>query len=198
MKITKNIFVRLMDWFSGHEEFNWKEYLFQEHSEQFLGFWGRRLKYFRFVRGSNGFGSRPDEIILALRYDGENDLINIFQGLKINTHQFTEKPESSEQSKPHVGKGPLKSPSIIPNTKWIEQPQNQVIDNINLFIWCTETEIEFKIHGTIENNWQLTETEFRNSEQIELIFGKYHERIIDPPQDTKYCFCPKFYPEYWT
>ena len=25
----------------------------------------------------------------------------------------------------------------------------------------------------------------------------HHLQVIDPPRDSPYCFCPKYYPEYW-
>ena len=184
MQVTNNLIVKILDWFSDQKEFNWDEHIFQEHPKQFLIDWARRLKYFRFVKADGGHGSSPDKILLSLKYNGQDDLIKLFENLGINYQQYKKRPIKPELS-------------LIPKTEWIEQPKHQVFNNINLFVWGYEENIEFSITGSSENKWKITVAEFENAESLETLFENYVQRLIDPPQDTKHCLCPKHYPQYW-
>ena len=179
------------------EERTWAEYLFQEHPEPFLKHWAKRLKYFRFVREYGGHGSPPDKILLSLKYDGQNDLLILLQSLEIKYQQFAEKPAQPVQNQKYSGQELAKFPSLVPDTEWVEQPKHQAINNISFFVWCYKERVEFTISGTLENRWHITEMEFENAERLEPLFENHVQRIIDPPEDTKYCICPKYYPQYW-
>jgi len=179
------------------EERAWKKYLFEDHSEQFLMYWASQLKYFRFVRARNDHGGTPDEILLLLRYNGQEDLIKLFDSLEIKFQQFSEEPPQPEPHKTYSGQEFSKFPSLIPGTKWIEQPLHQVINGKFWIINGYKDRVKFIVVGPPEKHWQITKTEFENAKQFETLFENHVHRIIDPPEDSKHCICPKYYPQYW-
>lgn len=175
----------------------WEEYLFFAHSESFLIKWAKELKYFRFFRAYGGHANDFDEIILALNYAGENDLIALFDNLGIIYRKYAIKPPQPEMGKNYSGVDFADFPSLIPGTSWIEQPGWQTIDSVRVFLWCTENKMKIAISGPEERNWQITEEEFANAARLEVVFAKYAQQMIDPPIDSKNCICPKYYPHYW-
>jgi hypothetical protein len=185
----KNLFSRKKD--------AWEEYLFREHSEEFLSSWARRLKYFRFFRALGGHANDADKIVLALGYDGQEDLIWLLNDLGIPYLRFPEKPQQPEPRKRYAGSEFEKFPLLIPGTVWIEQPKRKIINAIEVFIWGYQERIEFSVIGSADKRWDIGETEFQHAEALEPVFEKYASRMIDPPYDTKNFICPKYYPQYW-
>lgn len=174
-----------------------KEYLFQEHSEEFLSSWVRQLQYFRFFRAIGGHANDFDKIDLALRYNGQEDLIHLLHELHISYQYYNEKPPQPEVGKPYSSDEFSKFPSLIPGTRWLAQPNRQRVNGIEIFVFCKQDLVEFSIIGSNENNWSLTKTEFEQAQQLEPVFEKFADRVIDPPFDSKNYICPKYYPQYW-
>lgn len=172
-------------------------YLPKEVSEQLLRNWVNRLKYFRFLKANGGFDNDIDEIILSLSYNGQNDLTNIFDDFHIIYNKHSIKPQQPILNQAYSSADFAKMPSLIQGTRWIEQPVWQTINSVKVSIWCTARTIRFTIVGPKELHWNITETEFVNAKKLEALFDKYAKRIIDPPEKTKRCICPKYHPEYW-
>ena len=168
-----------------------------EMSEEFLQRWAPRLRFFRYVKAPGGHNNDIDELVLVLRYSGEEDLTRILDELGIPYTRFLTKPPQPEAGTSYPAMEYAKFPSLIPGTHWIQQPVWQSIDAVSISIWCTTNTIIFTLVGPRETNWVITETEFENAKKLERVFEKYSERIVDPPIDRQNWVCPKYYPQYW-
>ena len=168
-----------------------------ELSEEFLRLWAKRLRFFRFVKARGGFDGDIHKLILALHYDGQEDLLWLLGDLEIPYKLHTERPPQPEPGKRYSGAEMREFRSVIPGTQWIEQPIWQTIDAVTVAVLGEIDRVEFEIVGPIEKHWRITNTEFENAEKLEKTFDKYVQRIIDPPIDSDYCICPKYYPHYW-
>jgi hypothetical protein len=166
-------------------------------SEDFIRSWAKQLRFFRYVIAPGGHASDLDELVLALRCAGENELIALFHDLQIPCQRHPIKPPQAEPGKGYTAAEYDQFPHLISGTSWIEQPLWQTIDSVRVFVWCTTQTAKFSISGSQENPWVITQTEFENAKRLERLFEKYYQRIIDPPVDVKNCICPKYYPHYW-
>ena len=166
-------------------------------SEDLIKDWAKRLNFFRYVKASGSFGDDIDELVLALRYAGEHDLIRLFQDLHVPYKRHSSKPPQPEPGRGYTSAEFAQFPSLIAGTNWIEQPVWQTIHSVTVSVWCTIDMARFTIVGPREKNWVITQIEFENAERLERIFEKHSQRIIDPPVDTQNCVCPKYYPQYW-
>jgi hypothetical protein len=167
------------------------------HSEDFIKSWAIRLRFFRYVIAPGGHAGDLDELVLALRCAGEDELIALFNDLHIPCKRHQAKPPQAEPGKGYSAAEYDRFPHLIPGTYWIEQPLWQTIDSARVFVWCTTQMAKFSISGSQENPWVISQREFEDAYRLEDTFKKYAQRIIDPPLDVKTCICPKYFPHYW-
>jgi hypothetical protein len=166
-------------------------------SEEFLKSWAKQLDYFRYVIAPGGHANDIDELILALQYTGENDLVEILDDLQIQYKRYPEKPPQAEPGKTYTAEEFDKLPPLILGTRWLEQPGWQMMDSVPIFVWCANGTIKISIVGPQEKGWVIGQAEFENAKRLEQHFDRYAGSIIDPPIEVKGCICPKYYPEYW-
>jgi hypothetical protein len=139
--------------------------------------WDKRLKFFRFERGYDGHVSDSDRLTFKLKYYGQDELLKIFDNLKIAYEIYKTEPPQPEPAKRYPYAEFMKFPSLVPETKWVKQPGDQVINSVKVRVWCTEDTIEFTIRPSKENKYELVETDFENAEKIEKMFLNYGEQI---------------------
>jgi hypothetical protein len=166
-------------------------------SQEFLRSWAKQLRFFRYVIAPGGHAIDMDELVLAVRYAGENDLKDILDELKIKYKRYLEKPPQAVPGVVYTAEEFDKLPPLIPGTHWIEQPGWQTIDSVPIFVWCANEIIKISMVGPQEKGWLVGQAEFENAKRLERHFERYSERILDPPIDFRGCICPKYYPEYW-
>ena len=139
--------------------------------------WSKRLRFFRYLPSSEGHVSDSERLTLALKYYGQDDLLKIFDDLKVVYERYDSQPPQPTPAKSYSSDEFSKFPSLVPATQWLKQPGDQVLDGVKIRAWCTEDMVEFTIRGSKENKYELAETDFENAETLEKLFLKYSERI---------------------
>ena len=139
--------------------------------------WDQRLKFFRYERGYGGHVSDTDRLTLKLSFYGQDDLLMIFDDLEIVYERYESQPPQPESGKPYTSAEISNFPFLVPETQWIRQPAQQVIDTARVDVWCTQDTVEFTIRGSEENKYELAESDLENAEKLEKRFLHYGERI---------------------
>jgi hypothetical protein len=47
------------------------------------------------------------------------------------------------------------------------------------------------------NDVFATDKDFENAKFVESFLTNCSQLVIDPPLDSAFCFCPKYYPDLW-
>jgi hypothetical protein len=139
--------------------------------------WKKRLKFFRYEQAYDGHVSDTNRLVLTAKYYGQDDLINFFDELRVAYERFESQPNQPEPTKSYSLSEFRKFPSLIPKTRWIRQPSDQVINSVKVNLWCTEETVEFTIRASEANKYELVEADFENAEKIEKLFSNYGERV---------------------
>jgi hypothetical protein len=172
---------------------NWSRWLFQEHPEQRLRQWARRLKLFRFVRASGGHANDGDELVVSYRYGSVDELqsrLALF-GVLLKIHDVA--PPQPEVGKSYSGAEFASFPSLIFGTL-VEQPKWQLINGERVYIWCHGGVAKF----SISDHYEVNEGNVMAAERVEQALPALALELIDPPADRPHCICPKFYPQYFS
>jgi hypothetical protein len=171
----------------------WTQYLFVSHSEDTLRGWAQRLDLFRFVRAHGGHANDSDSLTVAYRYQSVDELERFFWYLGIPLIHFAEKPDQPEIGVSYPGEEFAKFASLIPGTRWIQQPGHCSIANHQVFAWCEQDRIRI----SLDDDYRVTESHVKAAEAIEKVLVGAPLARIDPPIDNRNCICPTYYPDYF-
>ena len=169
-------------------------YLFRQHSEGELREWARRLKFFRYCRASGGHANDGDSLEVAFSYDSDQDIKSFFDYLGVELVFHGTKPPQPEIGVPYPGDVFAAFPRLIKETEWIEQPGHCQIKGIPVFAFCEKGKIRLSVSG---GSYEVTDEHVSNAESLEKVLAEAPLKVLDPPKDNKYCFCPKYYPNYF-
>jgi hypothetical protein len=127
----------------------------------------------------------------VFKYGSLADLRGFFEFLGIDLVVFTVCPPQPEPGRSYRPGEWL--PSLIPDTRWIEQPGHREISGQRVFIWCEPGRIRI----SVGSDYRVTEADVDAAEVVEKALVGAALEPVDPPIDSKYCICPKHYPEYF-
>lgn len=166
--------------------------IFLIHAEEQLVEWTRQLNYFRYVRNSWS----ADSLMAIWQYKDLDDLEQYFSNLGVKIRVFNEKPDQPIAGVPYPQKEIESFASLIPGTKWWEQPGNVVIKDEPVYIDCYNGMVAISIfHGRGE----VFAEQFESAIRLEAKLPPLKLRNVMPPVDEKYCFSqtthPKCFPE---
>lgn len=150
----------------------WERYFFERHSLDTLLEWSKRLKYFRYCRAYGGHVGDGDSLLIAIRIQSEQELHEVFEQLDIPIVLASDS-----------------STSTTANWKYpqIEHPKHVMIAGVKAFIWMYPDNMKLSITN-LEHPVEVTATSVVAAEQLELFLAPLAYRMIDPPQDDRYCF----------
>ena len=169
----------------------WTKYLYANHSENDLKRWASRLKLFRFFRAYGGHANDGDSLDVAVKYRNTEQLLEIFKLIGYTPTIYQNKPSQAVPGKSYSFEEFSLFPNIIDGTKWIKQPGNCQIFDINVFIWCDN---DIMTISTNVNSYEVTENHVNSAEKLEEKLSQLSLQIVDPPKDTKHYICPKYHP----
>ncbi|WP_345531356.1 hypothetical protein [Viridibacterium curvum] len=172
----------------------WQQYLFEAHPEATLRNWARRLQKFRFFRAYGGHANDGDSLDVCYAYQDTGELQEFFAHLGVKLVMHETQPPQPEPDVSYPGDVYAAFPSLIPGTRWIEQPRYCVIDGHKVFAWCEVG----KIRLSIGMNYEVTPSDVTVAEAIERLLENVSLTVIEPPIDNRNCICPKFYPGYFS
>jgi hypothetical protein len=171
----------------------WKSYLFESHSEDILRNWANRLSFFRFFRAYGGHANDGDSLDAAFRYQNFEQLQRFLEAMGVSLVKYDEKPPQPEPGVSYSADEFAKFLSLIPNSRWIQQPEHCTIEGQNVFIWCANEIMKI----SISDGYWVTESNVVAAEVVEKAIENCDLERIDPPVNTKHYICPQHYPKYF-
>ncbi|MEO5725742.1 MAG: hypothetical protein ABIV93_01985 [Byssovorax sp.] len=171
----------------------WKSYLFSQHSEETLTAWARKLAMFRFCRAVGGHAQDGDFLGVAFRYESEAQLLSFFRRVGREPVVYRSKPPQPVRGKSYPKAEFDAFPSLIEGTCWIEQPGHCTLFGSKVFLWCGNGQINIRVGS----GYDVMPDDFEKAAFLEPYLEDLPFERFEPPQDNKYCICPKYYPEYF-
>lgn len=171
----------------------WQAYLFEAHSEEELRAWARRLAFFRFFRAYGGHANDGDALDVVFAYRTQEQMASCLAQLGVQLRKFDTQPAQAQVGVSYPGDVFIQFPSLIPGTRWLEQPGHCEVVGIKVFIWCFADRIKI----SVSDSWRVSEQNVRDAEIIEQLLRKVPLERIDPPLDTRNYISPKHYPQYF-
>ena len=172
----------------------WQQYLFESHPEATLRQWARRLKKFRFFRAYGGHANDGDSLDVSYAYQDASDLQRFFAHLGVKLVVHDRQPPQPESGISYPGDVYAAFPSLVPGTRWIEQPKYCLVAGQRVFAWCDASTIKL----SIGKDYQVAPSDVAAAEAVEQVIQDAPLPLIEPPVDNRNCICPKFYPEYFS
>ncbi len=177
---------------SDEQEKRWQSYFFEHHSREQMKSWTKRINLFRYFRAHGGHANDGDSLDLAIIFKNEEELISIFELLKIEFVKLNILPEQPIKGKSYSSNDFDKFPSLIENTKWVIQPGHTQIFGVKVFIYCYSNIIKISITA---RPYEVLQEDIESAHILEKHISKFDLRIKDPPFDTRNYLCPKFHKE---
>ena len=174
------------------QEEQWRRYLYEEHSEQTLRRWARRLSIFRFCRAFGGHAGDGDQLLAVFRYESIPRLLDALRQLGIEPVIHATRPPQPEPEKAYPGDEFARFPSLIDDT-WIEQPGRCTISGIEAFVWCGGGEMAI----SISSGYHVTEEDVESAAALEQLLAGLPLERIDPPRGSEHCISPRHYPDWF-
>jgi hypothetical protein len=154
---------------------HWCELLFREHPRHRLAAWATTLRHFRFVRGSGGgMDDHGDALMIALDVPSLAEVGAVLATIGATAEPMYREPDDS----PHG-----ESASIQ-------------IGNARLTGYRYRGRLELSLSDSDEP-WSVTQRTIDLAQSIEAAFDSVRQRLIEPPVDSRYCVCPRYYPSFW-
>lgn len=172
----------------------WEQYLFEQHSEDALRAWARRLKLFRFFRAQGGHVNDGDSLAVAFAYKGQEQLEAFLTGLGIELVKFDAQPPQAQIGVSYRGDVFAQFPSLIAGTSWTKQPGRCEVAGVEVFVWCYADKIQI----SMSDGYAVSEKNISDAEIVEQALAQVTLERIDPPRDSRNYICPKYYPDYFS
>lgn len=173
-----------------------RAYLFENHSLETISGWYERLKFFRYFRAYGGHANDGDSLDLAIRYEGESELIGIFVMLGIEPVRYESEPEQPLPGQSYPGAEFARFPQLVPGTRWIRQPGRLSIVGAEAHVWCYRDHV---LVSAGPASYLVSEETVRAAESIEATvdFTRIMDRILDPPGPTDHYISPANHPSWF-
>ncbi|KAA0022339.1 hypothetical protein [Antrihabitans cavernicola] len=171
----------------------WHQYLFEQHSPDRLQTWARSLRYFRFCRAYGGHANDGDQLLVAIGFDGVDDLLSVCDGLGITL--AAPGGPAPVTGVTYTGAEWAKLAFPIQAFPQFAQPGWVRLADHNVHVHVGH---DVRISAADEDErYDVTETAVAAAQRIEGLLAPIQGRIIDPPQNDRNCICPQQYPEFW-
>jgi hypothetical protein len=171
----------------------WRDYLFQDHAEDTLRAWARRLRLFRFVRAAGGHANDGDSLLVVYGYRSEAELRGFFDGFGMRLVHHATRPPQPTPGVPYTWEQTRAFPSLIAGTEWIEQPGHCQLAGQAAFVWCSDRQIQL----SLQQGFDVTEADISRAEIVERALQEVQLERVDPPVARKHCVCPAYYPAFF-
>lgn len=175
------------------DEEAWRRYLYEEHDEQTLRRWARRLSIFRFCRAVGGHANDGDELSAVFRYASIPQLLGALRQLGFEPVVHATQPPQPEPGRGYPADEFARFPSLIDRT-WIEQPGHCTLHGAKAFVWCGDGRVAI----SISSGYQVTEGDVERAAALEPLLAALPLERIDPPSDSEHCISPKHYPHWFS
>ncbi len=140
--------------------------------------WVLSLKYMRLCKGTHsGHANQGDFYMVKLKINGSSDIKLIlesfnFTSKKLDTYGFD-------------------SLNILKLPGYRQHPVSYCDISIRIF------DGQMLIEIPCRNDIFATHKDFENAKFVEIFLSHCSQLVIDPPLDSEFCICPKYYPGLW-
>lgn len=173
----------------------WERYLFEWHSRESVAKWAPTLRFFRYCRAFGGHAGDGDSLRVALKFESRSDLERIFSQLGIPLVLATEDEPRPIVGKPYPADQFSQFRSTVRCFPDLVQPGYVSLAGVAAFVWVYDERLTLDCKG--ENVWDVDETAIASARRLEPLLESLAGHVLDPPEDTPYCVCPRYYPEMW-
>lgn len=177
----------------GYDLDRWERSLYKYHSKASLSEWAPTLRFFRYCR--RGHGDESDSLRVALKFESRSDLERLFSHLAIPLVILPPEEPRPVPGQSYGGDEFFNFRPAVRRFPEIMQPAYVTVLGVSIFVWVHDDRMEIDSKG--ENAWDVDETAIASARRLEPLLEPLAAQVLDPPKDTKYCICPKYYPELW-
>ncbi|PZT73780.1 MULTISPECIES: hypothetical protein [unclassified Streptomyces] len=174
---------------------HWENWLYERHSRDELAGWARRSDLFRYCRAHGGHIDDGDDLRVAIRIGTEADLVAALGVLGIRPVHV---PEDAPRPVPGVSYSAARFrafPDRITAFPHLAQPGWVRVAGQRVWVHARAGQLELRLFDAYE----VTEAQVAAAEAVEPLLGAQGlgDCLIDPPEDSPHCLCPRFYPGLW-
>lgn len=155
------------------------------------------MRYFRFTYAYGGHANDADTVSVVLRFADQADLLTLLRALGMEPIVHAVRPPQPEAGQSYSIDDYSSFASLVPQTKWVQQPCRQLIDGAPVFVWCDWQQCRIEVLTELDNGYSVSEADIANALRLEPRIATLAERWTDPPNDTPRCICPKYHPAVW-
>ena len=174
----------------------WLAYLYERHSRSVIAEWALSLRFFRYCRAHGGHANDGDRLLIALGVGDRADLERKFEGLGIPLKVLPEDEPTPVPGRSYRGDEYAKFRPRIKQYPEIQQPGHVRLSGVAAHAWVERDRLAISIANEADP-YEVTEAAVSGAGRVELLIAQLAEAVIDPPEDTRHCICPKYYPELW-
>ena len=170
-------------------------WLYKSHCREELRRWANGLRFFRFCRAYGGHANDGDSFLAALRFDSEDELLELYRHLGIVLSPLPADEPRPEPGRRYGGADFARFRSAIAAfPRWL-QPGPCEVRGVPVLVWAGDAALRLRLYGAEGNEYDVGETDFDGARKIEVVLEPIASRVIDPPQNDRYCVCPRYHPE---
>lgn len=144
-----------------------ERYMFRDRSWNEHARWARRLAVLRYLRGSGGHDVTPDHFIAVVKLP-PGGLPDVLRALDATQAE-------------EVSRG-----TLYANVAGVATQLHPHTAGVALAVW-----------PQAEDVYTVTEADFEAALAVDRRLSASGLEAIDPPHDSAYCICPKYYPAMW-
>ncbi|MEU7893312.1 hypothetical protein AB0B45_10630 [Nonomuraea sp. NPDC049152] len=178
------------------ERDRWLEYLHGRHSPAELRAWATSLAYFRFCRAYGGHANDGDRLLVSLRTETEADLLAVMSALGLAAVRL---PADNPRPVEGVGYSAAEFAAFVPpmpRFPHFAQPGHVLIAGRPAHVWSAAETLSLSLNDE-RDVYEVTDATVESAKVIERLLAPVAARVVDPPQDSRHCVCPRYYPEFW-
>ena len=173
----------------------WERYLYENHSKASLAEWAPTLRFFRYCRAFGGHAGDGDSLRVVLKFESRSDLERLFSHLGIPLVLLPPDEPKPVPGKPYPADEMSRFRSAVRRFPDIMQPGHVSLRGVPTFTWVNDDRVTIDCKGG--NVWDVDETAIASARRLEPLLEPLDAHVLDPPQDTPHCICPRYYPELW-
>ena len=176
------------------DEDRWLDYLYHPYGREAVVRWAVTLPRFRFVKAYGGFAGDGDALRVAFRTGSEAEVLEVLERLGVAVVRY---PVGTPQPKAGMALTPeefAKYPSLVYAYPTLGQPGWTQVMGEAVNVWVGRDRVQLDVADPV-NRWTVSDEAMRMAQRLEPIVENLAARVIEPPQESRHCVCPRYYPE---
>lgn len=173
--------------------------LFRSYPQDVLRDWALSLRHFRVVLDHGGMLGGGDRLLLQLKvHHGKGQFERIFKALGASLPLESSAP--AEPADMHAAGTQSPTGANLPKESRYVEPEvlkTFLVRGVEVQSYRSAMRLELWIADR-EKPFDVSQTAVDEARSIEHLFDSLADILIDPPQDSPHCVCPRYYPSLWS